>query len=60
MKTFDYRKLTIDGAVLVSGQITQALLAFGVNLVLVRFISPTDFGRFAIILASLSSIPLAS
>ncbi len=51
MKTFDYRKLTIDGAVLVSGQITQALLAFGVNLVLVRFISPTDFGRFAIILA---------
>jgi len=51
MKTFDYKKLKIDGAFLVSGQITQAFFAFAVNLVLVRFIPPNDFGRFALILA---------
>ena len=34
----------------------QALLAFGVNLVLVRHISPGEFGRFALILAGASIV----
>ena len=45
------KKLKIGGAYLVSGQAIQALIAFGVNLVLVRFLAPEDFGRFALILA---------
>ena len=56
MIIIDYKKLKIGGAFLVSGQIFQALLAFGVNLVLVRHISPGEFGHFALILAGASVV----
>lgn len=48
------RELRIGGALLVSGQVVQAIVAFGANLVLVRYLMPEEFGRFAIILASAS------
>jgi O-antigen/teichoic acid export membrane protein len=50
MTVINYKNLKIGGAFLVSGQVFQALLAFGVNLVLVRYIMPEEFGRFALIL----------
>jgi len=50
----DSKSLRTGGALLVSGQALQALAAFGVNLVLVRFLMPEDFGRFALILAGAS------
>ena len=56
MKVINYKKLRIDGFVLVSGQLFQALFAFGVNLVLVRHVSPGEFGRFALILAGASVV----
>ncbi|MBL6931617.1 MAG: oligosaccharide flippase family protein [Rhodospirillales bacterium] len=56
MSVIDYKNLKIGGIFLVSGQVFQALLAFGVNLVLVRFISPGEFGRFALILAGASIV----
>lgn len=39
------------GAALVGGNAVQALAAFAVNLVLVRVLTPDDFGRFAVVLA---------
>ena len=51
MSNFEYKRLKIASMFLVSGQVFQAVLAFGVNLILVRHISPGEFGRFAIILA---------
>ena len=51
MNEINYKNLRISSAFLVGGQIFQAILAFGVNLVLVRHISPSEFGRFALILA---------
>lgn len=51
MANIDAKELKIGGAFLVSGQALQAFIAFGVNLVLVRFLAPEDFGRFALILA---------
>ena len=56
MPVIDYKNLKIGGAFLVFGQIFQALLAFGVNLVLVRHIFPNEFGRFALALAGASVI----
>lgn len=56
MTKIDYKRLKIDSTFLVSGQVFQALLAFGVNLVLVRHISPGEFGRFALILAGASVV----
>ena len=46
MKPLNYKKLKIDRISLVLGQLFQALLAFGVNLVLVRYIAPSEFGGF--------------
>jgi O-antigen/teichoic acid export membrane protein len=51
MNEINYKNLRISSAFLVGGQIFQAILAFGVNLVLVRHLSPSEFGRFALILA---------
>ncbi len=51
MANFDAKELKIGGAFLASGQAVQAFIAFGVNLVLVRFLAPEDFGRFALVLA---------
>ena len=56
MTIIDYKKLRIGSAFLVSGQMFQALVAFAVNLVLVRYISPGEFGRFALILAGASIV----
>ena len=39
---------------LTSGNVVQAGLAFAVNLVLVRYISPEEFGRFAVVFAEVS------
>jgi O-antigen/teichoic acid export membrane protein len=50
------RTLMAGGAVLVAGQAVQAVVAFGANLVLVAYISPGDFGRFALILATASLV----
>ena len=36
---------------LLSGQIIQVFVSFGSNLILVRYLFPEDFGRFAMILA---------
>ena len=44
-------EIVIGSAFLVGGQIIQAIVGFGVNLVLVRYLAPEEFGRFAIILA---------
>ena len=54
MTTISSRELRIGGALLVSGQVMQALVAFAANLVLVRFLVPEEFGRFAVILAGAS------
>ena len=51
MSNIKYETLKTASIFLVSGQLLQAMLAFGVNLVLVRYISPSEFGRFALILA---------
>jgi O-antigen/teichoic acid export membrane protein len=51
MDNIDYKKLRTASFFLVSGQLFQAFLAFGVNLILVRHITPSEFGRFALILA---------
>ena len=51
MRIIDYKKLKSASILMVSGNILQALLAFGVNLILVRHITPGEFGRFALILA---------
>jgi len=56
MNEINYKNLRISGAFLVGGQLFQAILAFGVNLVLVRHISPGEFGRFALILAGTSIV----
>jgi O-antigen/teichoic acid export membrane protein len=44
-------ELAIGSAFLVVGQTVQAIFGFSVNLVLVRYLSPEEFGRFAITLA---------
>ncbi|HEC14836.1 MAG TPA: hypothetical protein ENI72_03665, partial [Rhodospirillales bacterium] len=54
MAEINYRNLREGSAFLVFGQAFQALVAFAVNLVLVRYIFPNEFGRFALILAGAS------
>ena len=51
MSKFEYKKLRTASVFMVSGQLLQAILAFGVNLILVRYITPGEFGKFALILA---------
>jgi O-antigen/teichoic acid export membrane protein len=50
------RSLMTGSATLIAGQATQALVAFGANLVLVAYIAPADFGRFALIFATASLV----
>ena len=56
MKDINYKNLKTGGALLVGSQLFQAILAFCVNLVLVRHIFPSEFGRFALILAGASVV----
>ncbi|MBT3359054.1 MAG: oligosaccharide flippase family protein [Rhodospirillales bacterium] len=56
MTVIDYKKLKVGGTFLIFGQVFQALLAFAVNLVLVRYIFPDEFGRFALALAGASIV----
>lgn len=41
---------------MMSGGAVQALVAFGANLVLVRWLAPEDFGRYAIVLANVNLV----
>lgn len=41
---------------LTAGNIAQAAVAFAVNLVMVRYISPAEFGRFAVLFAEASLV----
>ena len=50
--TIDLKKLRIGTGFLLSGQFLQALCAFIVNLVLVRYLIPEEFGRFAFVMSS--------
>jgi len=50
------KDLKTGGGFLVFSQGFQAALAFAVNLVLVRYLLPDEFGRFAIILAGASVV----
>ncbi len=56
MVEIDPVKLRYGAAFLVTGQAMQAFVAFGVNLVLVRFLLPEDFGRFALVMAAASIV----
>ncbi|NQV57118.1 MAG: hypothetical protein HQ503_14755, partial [Rhodospirillales bacterium] len=56
MANIDIRHLKIGGSYLVFGQAVQAFVAFAANLVLVRFIMPEGFGRFALVLAGASIV----
>ena len=46
--------LHIGGAYLTGGHVFQAASAFAINLILVRYISPVEFGWFAIVFAEAS------
>lgn len=46
--------LHIGGAFLTAGHVLQAIAAFAINLILVRYISPAEFGRFALVFAEAS------
>ena len=56
MSAIDGKDLKIGGGFLVLSQGFQAGFAFAVNLILVRYIFPDEFGRFAIILAGASVV----
>ncbi len=56
MSAIDDKDLKIGAGFLVFSQGFQAVFAFAVNLVLVRYIFPDEFGRFAIILAGASVV----
>jgi len=56
MAAIDSKNLKVGGAILVAGNAVQALVAFAVNLVLVRYLIPDEFGRFAVILAGASVV----
>lgn len=51
---FKLTKLQIGGVLLSVGNLLQAVVAFAINLVLVRFISPSEFGWFALVFAEAS------
>ena len=50
------RGVRAGATTLVIGQVVQVVIAFGANIVLVRYIAPEGFGRFAITLATASLI----
>ena len=47
----NFKELKVGTGYLLSGQAFQAVISFAANLVLVRFLSPAEFGRFALILS---------
>ena len=47
----NFKELRIGSGYLVSGQAIQAVIGFSANIVLVRFLLPEEFGRFALILS---------
>lgn len=49
-------QLQIGGILLSAGNLLQAMAAFVVNLVLVRYISPSEFGWFALVFAEASLV----
>ncbi len=51
MVSLNWRELKKGTGYLFGGQALQSTVAFGVNLVLVRFLFPEDFGHFAIVMA---------
>lgn len=50
------RSLVASGATLIASQAIQAVIAFGANLVLILYIGPSDFGRFALVVAATSLV----
>jgi len=52
MSIRSFKSLRVGSAFLVSGQAFQAVIGFAVNLVLVRYLTSEEFGRFALILAT--------
>jgi O-antigen/teichoic acid export membrane protein len=50
------RDVKAGATALVIGQVVQVAIAFGTNIVLVSYIAPEGFGRFAITLATASLI----
>lgn len=56
MSVINSRMLVAGSAVMVAGQAIQAAVAFAANLILVQYLSPAEFGRFALVLASASLI----
>lgn len=45
-------RVAVSGLMLMASAVTQAVVAFAANLVLVRHLEPAEFGRFAVIQAS--------
>ena len=56
MKKIDLTELKRGAGYLFVGQISQAAIGFGSNLVLVRYLFPEDFGHFALIMAGVALI----
>ena len=56
MGKVSHRDVKAGAATLLVGQVVQVIIAFAANLVLVRYIAPEGFGRFAITLATASLI----
>lgn len=56
MSVINSRMLVAGSAVMIGGQAVQVAVAFAANLILVQYLSPAEFGRFALVLASASLI----
>ena len=56
MSVINSRMLVAGSAVMIAGQAIQVAVAFAANLILVQYLSPAEFGRFALVLASASLI----
>lgn len=56
MSVLTPRSLVAGSAALVTSQAIQAGVAFAANLVLIVFIGPADFGRFALVVAATSLV----
>lgn len=56
MGKVSHQDVKAGAATLMAGQIVQVVIAFAANVILVRYIAPEGFGRFAITLATASLI----
>ncbi len=52
----NFLKLRVGTGFLLSGQAFQAFVGFGANLILVRYLYPEEFGRFALMLATIGIV----